>query len=439
MDERVMYLGGLGGPFRGGLRPVDVGRGGNTGRIPAVGAASRRFQSRGDLRAENSTAKDGGGNAHPDTGCRRYGLRVGVRLGLSWCNQLAAQRDAGQINPAVLLLFADKSQFAYLDVAAAFEVGPAFRGYLIGLLRLRLSAHFRDSQVRHIGPFFLGGQSLGIQPVVQFAHAVGGMGHADENCRRKRTEGFNLTQRDRKRFHMAAHLFQSFTRRHFAPLKDARRQHGQMSCKMRERGMQLAPEMFDKLSDWISQVSHQGVTRVRHHPVQIIRCSHEWEAGLQPNPGGKEVRYNRRVHLHSRGVAQPGSAPALGARTPALNALLVLTISRKTNNLGSLLFAQNRSPRAPIRGVLTQFRYRCERSRRNQLSRQRRAARRGVGQDENLLQMEFITAVITLSSSDSTTGEPVRRLMARESGSHIGLEPAASAVTGQNSRVLSTT
>jgi hypothetical protein len=161
--------------------------------------------------------------------------------------------------------------------------------------------------------------------------------------------------------------------------------------------------------------------------------------GLLLSPPGKTSDIIEAQVLRSRGVAQPGSAPALGARTPALNALLVLTISRKTNNLGSLLFAQNRSPRAPIRGVLTQFRYRCERSRRNQLSRQRRAARLGVGQDENLLQIEFITAVMTLSQSDSTPGEPVRRLMARESGSHIGLEPAASAVTGQNSRVLSTT
>jgi hypothetical protein len=208
-----------------------------------------------------------------------------VRLALSWCNQLAAQRDAGQIDPAILLFFADESQFAYLDVAAAFEVAPAFRGYLIGLLRLRLSAHFGDGEVRHIRPVFRGGQNLGIQAVVQFAHAVGGVGHADENCRRKRTEGFNLTQRDHKRFHLAAHLFQGFTRGHFTPLKDTRRKHGQMSREMRELGVQLAPEMFDELSDWISQVSHQGVTRVRHHPVQIIRCRREWDAALQPHLG----------------------------------------------------------------------------------------------------------------------------------------------------------
>ena len=59
----------------------------------------------------------------------------------------------------------------------------------------------------------------------------------------------------------------------------------------------------------------------------------EWPAG-----GGKPVIYN----WICRGVAQPGSAPALGAHTPALNALLVLTTSNENNNLGNLLFAQTK-------------------------------------------------------------------------------------------------
>jgi len=54
----------------------------------------------------------------------------------------------------------------------------------------------------------------------------------------------------------------------------------------------------------------------------------------------RRIIYNRSYNHDSRGVAQPGSAPALGAHSPALNALLVLTTSRKNNNLGSLLFAQ---------------------------------------------------------------------------------------------------
>ena len=84
-------------------------------------------------------------------------------------------------------------------------------GYLVGLLRLRLGAHFHDRQMGHVRPFFLRGQSRDIQPVVQFAHAVGGVGHAHEYRRGERTKGLNLTQRYRKRLHLAADLFQSFT------------------------------------------------------------------------------------------------------------------------------------------------------------------------------------------------------------------------------------
>jgi len=40
-----------------------------------------------------------------------------------------------------------------------------------------------------------------------------------------------------------------------------------------------------------------------------------------------------------------GSAPALGARPLALNALLVLTTSNENNNLGSLLQAELQSPK----------------------------------------------------------------------------------------------
>ena len=67
-----------------------------------------------------------------------------------------------------------------------------------------------------------------------------------------------------------------------------------------------------------------------------------------------------------------GSAPALGAQKPALNALLVLTTSRKTNNFGSLLFAQAKLHRPKRNGGLTQFRDSCERSRSNELSKKKR-------------------------------------------------------------------
>jgi hypothetical protein len=50
-------------------------------------------------------------------------------------------------------------------------------------------------------------------------------------------------------------------------LQEAGWEHGQMSCKMRELGVQLPPEAFDKFPDRISNVGHQGITRGQHDPV----------------------------------------------------------------------------------------------------------------------------------------------------------------------------
>ena len=65
---------------------------------------------------------------------------------------------------------------------------------------------------------------------------------------------------------LAAHFFQGLYRRALRPLQEARREHGQMSGKMREFGVQLAAEAFDKFPDRISYVGHQGITRGQHDP-----------------------------------------------------------------------------------------------------------------------------------------------------------------------------
>ena len=85
------------------------------------------------------------------------------------------------------------------------------------------------------------------------------------------TESFNIAQRDRKRRHLTADFFQGLTRGPLRPLQNARRKHGQMSRQMREFGVQLAAEVFDKFSDRISYVGHQGITRSQHDPGRIIR------------------------------------------------------------------------------------------------------------------------------------------------------------------------
>ena len=52
-------------------------------------------------------------------------------------------------------------------------------------------------------------------------------------------------------------------------------------------------------------------------------------------------KWFRIRYVESRGVAQPGSAPALGASRRLPKLLLILHTSNGFNNLGNLLFAQS--------------------------------------------------------------------------------------------------
>src|SRR5438270_1289921 len=84
---------------------------------------------------------------------------------------------------------------------------------------------------------------------------------------------------------------------------------------MRQCGVQFAAEMFDKLYDGVPHVSHQGIARVLHGDKSSLYAGkiNYQEAPAAGSPRRKPVSYNRRETSRSRGVAQPGSAPALGA------------------------------------------------------------------------------------------------------------------------------
>jgi len=96
----------------------------------------------------------------------------------------------------------------------------------MGFLRLGFFAHLHDGQMRHVRPFFLGGQSLGVELVMQFAHAEGPFGYPDENRGGARDKGFDIAERDRKGRDLAAYFFQGLDRRKLSSLQKAGREHG---------------------------------------------------------------------------------------------------------------------------------------------------------------------------------------------------------------------
>ena len=74
-----------------------------------------------------------------------------------------------------------------------------------------------------------------------------------------------------------------------------------MSPGMRELGVQLAAEIFDKLSDSISQVSHR-ITRVPRPSPRLYAVAAKGTRRRSRNTWGKKVRYNETVHLFTVGA-----------------------------------------------------------------------------------------------------------------------------------------
>ena len=107
---------------------------------------------------------------------------------------MRAKRDRGQIQPAIQAVLADERQVPHLDTTAAIKFCPARSGHTISMLRLVLCAHSYDGEVRHVRPFFVAGQPVGVEQVMQFPHAVGGVSNTNEDRRRNRDKSLDFTE-----------------------------------------------------------------------------------------------------------------------------------------------------------------------------------------------------------------------------------------------------
>src|SRR5207245_11175900 len=99
-------------------------------------------------------------------------------------------------------------------------------------------------------------------------------------------------------------------------LETTRWPYGEGGREVSMIGMQFLAQPLDKFSGRISDVGHQSVARSLHPEGIINLCA------ISPSPPRKQSAIIEKTHHQSRGVAQPGSAPALGAHMPALKALL---------------------------------------------------------------------------------------------------------------------
>src|SRR5690242_20531913 len=76
--------------------------------------------------------------------------------------QAAAQRHGSQVFPGVARRLANEGKLLNQHAPAALVLRPPLLGKLKGVVSLRLRRNLHDGQVRHVGPGFLGPQSVAV-------------------------------------------------------------------------------------------------------------------------------------------------------------------------------------------------------------------------------------------------------------------------------------
>src|SRR5258708_5363418 len=217
--------------------------------------------------------------------------------------------------PTIWGLLAHKRQLFQQDAAAARILRPALAGYFQCILRGLLTGHLRNGEVWNIRPLLFARQALGVQLVMQVAHARGGVVHADVHGWRNGDKSLHVAQTDFEGLRAATHSFQNLKRSALGSLDRSWRQQSKMRRQMRQIGMQLPPQVLHELSHRTRDVSYQRVTRVLHIRIKIItRFPLSYSAELQKSAqcGAQPAPYSVVVTLVAKSN-RPASRPACAA------------------------------------------------------------------------------------------------------------------------------
>jgi hypothetical protein len=201
-------------------------------------------------------------------------------------NQTASQRYPSQIHPVVLGFFADKGEFPHSNTSAALESCPTPPRDEVGLLGILLCPQLGDGHMRHVGPILVRCQGSAIQLVVQFAQLMSLAPYANEHGWSDRNECFYFIQRNFEGFNLAANPFQALPGFVFRSNQTARRKNSEMRGHVRQRRMEITPQLFDKLPHGVVHIGYQGIAAGLNHRYKIIRClASLWD--VRPNHGNR--------------------------------------------------------------------------------------------------------------------------------------------------------
>lgn len=188
-------------------------------------------------------------------------------------NESAAERNGRQIDPTILRVFADKGELFQQNTAAAMVLAPALACDLKGGSRRLFGRHLYDGEVGNIGPLFLVLQHFGVQLAVKFAHPRGTGVDANKDGGSDGYERLDRTEHYVEGFFLATDSFENLKGGTLSALQRAWRKNGEMGRKVREVGMQFAPEGFDELPGRVFQIRHQRIANRLHTGKKLYRAS----------------------------------------------------------------------------------------------------------------------------------------------------------------------
>ena len=116
----------------------------------------------------------------------------------------------------------------------------------------------------HVRERFIELQNAGVEPVVQFPHAIRAMDHAQKDSRRAGNEAFHIAQADLEGLDVGTTVGNQLQGLAFGPGQGPRRKHGDVRPIQRIARVELVAQPGDEFCEGSVNVRDQSVFQGRH-------------------------------------------------------------------------------------------------------------------------------------------------------------------------------
>lgn len=170
--------------------------------------------------------------------------------------------------------FADESKVGDVRGVVTLIALPALARKGQRLFRLGDGRHFHNGHMRHIGPLFTAVEGPQVQVLVQLPKTMGLAFHPQKHRGRSGNEGFDVAHPYLKSFYGFQLLAQHANGFFFRALQITGRKHGDMGRQVSVLGIEFPAQVFDEMSDRVSDVRDHRVLRrpggLSHGDTKII-------------------------------------------------------------------------------------------------------------------------------------------------------------------------